>query len=338
MTQTLTVEGTGFALDGAPFDMWGIRLANALETDAVATKVVGQLDSYLAYGVNTFSVFLQGAATGSANAFDADGSFGCRTRRGECPETLRGRGDVEGLIAHNQVLDRLAVLIEAADKRKMVVNVGVFYQARIDQFTDDAAIVRATENTARWLESKGYRNVFLDLVNEYGHGGFRRKPICFGRASKCAPDGGEELIETFKTAAPEIPVSISGAGGEPVIFPSADLFLCHAPYAPAEIRAQMGRELPVVLNEWGHGSISKDSTDFAGLYTEEECAQWQQTIRTMRDGGGFVFYHSQWKQYFTARGDPHFELGPEGAQPQDPRGGTPSEHWYFDIVKRERNS
>ena len=53
MTQTLTVEGTGFALDGAPFDMWGIRLANALETDAVATKVVDQLDSYLAYGAPT---------------------------------------------------------------------------------------------------------------------------------------------------------------------------------------------------------------------------------------------------------------------------------------------
>ena len=87
MTRTLAVSGTVFTVDGPPFDMWGIRLVNALENDHVTSCMVGVLDDYTAHGVNTFSVFLQGGSTASANPFDADGTF---TRR--CPSRkLRSR-------------------------------------------------------------------------------------------------------------------------------------------------------------------------------------------------------------------------------------------------------
>ncbi len=336
MTHILTISGPGFALDGEPFDMWGIRLANVLENDAAAACLVRVLDDYVEHGINTFSVFLQGGSTGSANPFDADGSFTRRTRRKECSDTFKGHGDLQGVAERNHVLDRLAVLIEEADARKMVVNLGVFYQARVHQLAGEAALVRAVGETARWLTGKGYRNVFMDLVNEYGHGGFSQVPLCYGRAERYAPDGGEELICAFKAHAPESPVSISPLGPRPVVFPSADVALVHKPFPPEEVRAAAGRELPVVLNEWGFGVIGRRSDAVCGLYTSEDYALWKQTIQTVRSGRGFVFYHSQWKQHLTDHGGPHFELGPEDAQPRDPRGGEPSEHWYFDLVRRLR--
>ena len=336
MTRKLSVSGTGFSLNGQDFDMWGIRLANALENDAATSSLIRELDDYVEHGVNAFAVFLQGGSTGGANPFDADGSFTRRTRREECSDAFKGRGDLEGVARRSQVLDRLAALIEEADARGMVVNVGVFYQARVHQLADESALIRATELTARWLVGRNYGNVFADLVNEYGHGGFEGVPLCWGRSERYAPDGGEELIRAFKAAAPDIPASISGMGPKPVYFAGSDLVLVHEPFPPDEARKAAGREFPVVLNEWGHGAVGAGSNELAGLYTTEDAKKWEETVATMRAGGGFVYYHTTWKQHLTERGGPHFELGPEDAQPRDPRGGVPSDHWYFDIVRRER--
>lgn len=336
MTRVLKVDGAGFLLDGEPFDMWGIRLANALENDQVSRAVVGQLDEYLKYGVNTFSVFLQGGSTGSANPFDADGSFTRRTRREESSGAFRGRGDVEGLALRNTHMDRLAVLVEEADRRGMVVNVGVFYQARIRQLAGEEAIRRATANVAKWLVQKGYRNVFMDLVNEYGHGGFSGVGLCYGVSERYAADGGEALLKIFKEAGPEIPAGISALGERAGVFAGMDVALIHQPFDPGRVRRAAGRELPVVLNEWGHGAVGAGRDDENGLYTEEDVAKWASTVSAVRGGGGFVFYHAAWKQHLTEAGGPHFELGPPGAQSRTPRGGEPSDHWYFDLVQRIR--
>lgn len=336
MTRRLTIDGRGFLLDGEPFDMWGIRLANALESDPVTASLIRVLDDYAAYGVNTFAVFLQGGSTGSANPFDADGSFSRHTRRVECSDFFKGRGDVDGLCERNQVMDRLARLIEEADARGMVVNVGVFYQARINQLTDDAAVTEAARNVARWLAAKDYGNVFVDLVNEYGHPGFVRRPICYGRAERHATDGGEELLQAFRAILPRVPVSISPCGDVMLDFASADLALIHTPFPPEEVRVRMGRQVPVVLNEWGHTAIYGAADETIGRYTSEEAQMWRDTVEVVRQGGGYAFFHSPWKQHILEDGGPHFELGPPGAQPQDPRGGEPSEHWYFDLVRGRR--
>lgn len=336
MTHLLSINRTEFALDGSQFDMWGIRLANALENDTAAAAVISVLDDYLAHGINTLAVFLQGGSTGSANPFDANGRFTRNTRRNESSELFKGRGDLDGVAARNMHLDRLALLIEEADARAMVVNLGLFYQARIRQLGDEAAVILATEETSRWLLGKQYGNVFVDLVNEYGHPGFEGMPLCYGRAGQYAPDGGEELVAAFKRAAPDIPVSISALGPRPVAFGGADLVLIHEPFPPAEVRAQAGRDLPVVMNEWGFGEVGSGRDAMNGRYTQAEVAKWEETVRQVRGGGGFAFYHSQWKQHITEEGGPHFELGPAGAQPRDPRGGEPSDHWYFDLVQKWR--
>ncbi|MFO7958536.1 MAG: hypothetical protein R6X33_15715 [Candidatus Brocadiia bacterium] len=336
MTRTLRIEGTGFTLDDEPFDMWGIRLANALENDRISASLIDVLDDYVEYGVNTFSVFLQGGSTGAANPFDADGTFTSHTRRKECSGFFKGRADVEGLCERNQVMDRLARVIEEADGRAMVVNLGVFYQARINQLTNDAAIMEATRNVARWLATKDYRNICVDLVNEYGHPGFEERSLCYGRAERHATDAGDELLEAFKAIVPHIPASISPCGNVVLDFDAADFVLTHSPFPPDEVREQVGRDVPVVMNEWGHGEIFGGPDEPVGVYTPEDVEKWRRTVETVREGGGYAFYHSHWKQHLREDGGPHFEIGPSGAQPQEPRGGEPSEHWYFDMVRSMR--
>lgn len=336
MTKRLEIQGIGFTLDGRPFDMWGVRLANAVENDASAASAVRVLDAYVEHGVNTFSVFLMGGATGSANPYDADGSFSRRTRRAESSGMFKGRGDVPGLAERNAHLDRLAVLIEEANARGMVVNVGLFYQARIRQLADETALLRAAQSLGQWLSAKGYRNVFVDLVNEYGHEGFSGIPLCYGRSARYAPDGGEELLRAFKRAAPDVPASISPAGETPIPFPSQDLTLVHHLRSPKQVRWEINRRIPVVMNEWGYKVVGKTGHAWIGQYTIEDRRKWQEAIRCLRAEGAFVFYFSAWKQTLDEHGDAHPEPGLEGEQPRDSLGGAPSDHWWFDMVQAER--
>jgi hypothetical protein len=236
MMSELTTSGPNFLMDGKPFDMWGIRVANALENDHTALDLLLALDAYVEYGINSLSIFLQGGSTGQANPFDADGSFTRNTRRNECSDFFKQRADLDGLVHRNSHMDRLRVIIHEADKRGMAVGVGVFYQARIRQLAGEDAIRAATRNVAEWIKGMGYRNVFTDLVNEYGHEGFKGIGLCYGREERCTLDGGEELLGIFKEICPDVPSGISANGPVPGEFPSGDLVYIHHLHDPNEIR------------------------------------------------------------------------------------------------------
>jgi hypothetical protein len=64
---------------------------------------------------------------------------------------------------------RMGRIIEAADRRGMIVLVGCLYwstsKAKWDHWTQ-AEVNRAVANTVRWLKENNYRNVFVDVDNE----------------------------------------------------------------------------------------------------------------------------------------------------------------------------
>ena len=70
----LEVAGEAFVMGGRPFDLWGIRVASAAVSDAGCAALLASLDDYLAYGINTIAVFLQGSGGGSIRAFSEDGA------------------------------------------------------------------------------------------------------------------------------------------------------------------------------------------------------------------------------------------------------------------------
>src|SRR5690606_13771213 len=104
----LSIEGREFRLNDRPFDMWGIRVASASQSEDNMNKLLEALDDYKAYGVNTVNLYYQGSSGGAEDPFNADGTAidpGHRTR-----------------------MERI---IEECDRRGMVVVVGIFYQ-RVD--------------------------------------------------------------------------------------------------------------------------------------------------------------------------------------------------------------
>ncbi len=64
-------------------------------------------------------------------------------------------------------MNRAAQVIEAADERGQIVILTYFYQ-REDEFLNGADAVRAaTVNATDWLIERGYRNVIIEIANEY---------------------------------------------------------------------------------------------------------------------------------------------------------------------------
>ena len=95
-------------LGGERIDLWGLRSGNALMSDAVTERHVRNLDNMIAHGINCIGVYIQGTNGGwpdvnaGRNGYTIDGALK--------PEFAR----------------RLEWLIREADKRGMVVMVGLF--------------------------------------------------------------------------------------------------------------------------------------------------------------------------------------------------------------------
>jgi hypothetical protein len=64
-------------------------------------------------------------------------------------------------------LDRLARVIRAADERGMIVNLLYFYQGQDEIFESDRAIVNAARGITLWLVENNFRNVVIDIANEW---------------------------------------------------------------------------------------------------------------------------------------------------------------------------
>lgn len=153
--QKLTIEGQHFFMDQSPFDMWGIRVASATQSDSLTNHLLSVLDDYKSYHVNTIDIYLQGSSGGFSDPFSSDG------------KSLDQ--------AH---LARLKKIIESCADKSMAVVVGVFYQrvmADIDDtrnLIDSLAVVNAVKTVAK--ELKPYQNLIINIANEQNSSFYQR--------------------------------------------------------------------------------------------------------------------------------------------------------------------
>jgi nicotinamidase-related amidase len=66
--------------------------------------------------------------------------------------------------------ERLARVLAAADAAGMVVIVNFFYWRQLHHLNGDDAILRATQAAAAWLIQSGFRNILVDVMNEFRDG------------------------------------------------------------------------------------------------------------------------------------------------------------------------
>jgi ketosteroid isomerase-like protein len=197
LTREFSIQDDRPFLDGRQIEIWGLRCGNALMSQAVTERHVRNLDNMVAHGINCIGVYIQGSNGGHPD-----------------PEAGRNGYTPDGRLKP-EFARRLEYLVREADRRGMVVMVGLFSPRKDQEFQDEAAVERACEETAKILVRRNLKNVFCDIMHEYNHS--RIDMVIFRE-----PRGAEKkakLTAWFNQFAPDIEAGIcptfqSGTGDE----------------------------------------------------------------------------------------------------------------------------
>ena len=245
----LTLDGPRFRVNGqltysgqpAQGMLLNVRMANsvfedearpAFDPDRNTAEFLGRMDDYVSHGVLGFTVSLQGGYPGYEGARNS---------------AFLPDGSLDGTY-----LARVARVIERADALGAVVILSLFYQRQDQVLRDEQAIRTAIVKTVGWIAQRGYRNVILEIANEYGHSGFNHAVL--------RSDGGVAgLIRLAQDRLTSLPVGASTRGTArttPRVAAASDVILVHfnqlatsdIPSRVKALRAESPSK-PVVANE-----------------------------------------------------------------------------------------
>src|SRR5687768_8247041 len=174
---------------------------------------------------------------------------------------------------------RAARIINRADELGMIVILGFFYFGQDERFTDEAAVLRATDAATDWLLENGWRNVLVEVNNEcnvrYEH-------------AVLQPARVHELIERVKARARNGRRLLAGTsyGGGTVprenVVRASDFLLLHGNGVtdPERISAMVRetrqvagyRPMPILFNEDDHFDFERPLNNFSAAVRER--ASW----------------------------------------------------------------
>lgn len=256
------------------------------DPDRNTREFIEAMPEWRRHGLLAFTINLQGGSPEGYSrlqpwhnsAFEADGSL---------------RADYTA---------RLAKILNRADELGMAAIVGYFYFGQDERLTDEAAVLRATDEATRWLLRGGWRNVLVEINNEcnvrYDH-------------AILQPERVHELIDRVRqteTSGRRLSVSTSYGGGQiPLenVVRSSDFLLLHGNgVSKPERIAEMVRETravhgytpkPILFNEDDHFDFDKPENNFTAAVGER--ASWGYFDFRMKNEGLAEGYQSvpvQW--------------------------------------------
>jgi hypothetical protein len=290
-----SVKGKKILLNGKEFQSIGLRCPNALMSDETTNELIAHFDEYKSYGLNTISVFFMGSRYSNINGFNLDA-------------TLK-----------NEYAARMGKIIEACEKRDMVVLVGILYWGAQMRAKENAYykswnqenVNQAIRNTVLWLKNNKYKNVFIDPDNE-------------GMAQEGAGFNIAEMICEGKKANPEIVIAYNGKGYPP---PCADL--------PIHFGEKVN-SMPYIESEgtpgnyWGDYSKEQGLNKYinVGFYTEgKKAEQLKKTKQLLDEGHGYLFA-STWLQNIP----PNYNIGGNGSP------CNPGIKWWIDYINYRKSA
>jgi CubicO group peptidase (beta-lactamase class C family) len=202
----------------------------AFDSEANTDAFIAHVPDYIAHGVLAFTLNLQGGMPGYEGAvnsvFNPDGSL------------------------RSSNLKRVQRVIAACDRRGAVVILGCYYQRQDQVLKDDEAVRVGVVNVAQWIAASGFRNVVLEIANEFGHPGFDHRNLQ-------TDDGLVALMRLARQTAPGLLVSTSGLGDgtlHDAIAQASDFLLIHFNSTrlediPRRIASLKPYGKPIVCNE-----------------------------------------------------------------------------------------
>lgn len=235
-----TITYPGSACEGL---LMNVRMVNAtfedrndathpkgFSADANTDRFLAKLTDYRKHGILAITLCLQGGMPGYEGAINS--AF-----------------NREGALDANY-MQRVRRVISACDREGLVVILGCYYQRQSSILKDDDALRSGIVNVANWIHEQGFRNVVLEVINEFGHRKFAHQLL---RSAA----GTAELIQLARSAQPSLLVSASGYGHgrlAPDVLESCDFLLPHfnvieLEEIPSRIEALKPFGKPIVCNE-----------------------------------------------------------------------------------------
>ncbi len=175
-------------------------------------------------------------------------------------------------------LDRLAKILNEADRLGMVCILSLFYFGQDQTLQDEAAVIRALDNTIDWLGERGDRHVIIEVANECDHPKYVHDIL--------RPDRIHTLISRVKDRSQNtLYAGTSFCGGvlpSPQILQESDLIFIHGNgvHDPEKLRELIRkvrlsdhyRNQPVVINEDDHFNFQQAENNF--LAATDEKVSW----------------------------------------------------------------
>jgi hypothetical protein len=318
--QKLEINGELFLLDGKPFDMWGVRMASASQSEEYTRSLIKNLDDYKSVGINTISVFVQGSSGGYSDPFTENG------------KTI-----------DKKHLKRLKQIIKACSKKEMVVIVGIFYQRTVrDPEIGNLKSEEAIRNAVRTVtkELRPFKNIIINIANEQNSGYYKE----FEAFNFNDP---QNIISLCKVVKQTDPDRLVGGGGyhddsnvaigksefvDVLLFDtfSGDIEKEHdSGWHYNYFKAAGVPEKPIVNVEIFGGWTGQFTPQ--GVYPDEaKKIHWNEIEAAKKQPGLFVHFHSNtWFQGAGQDFENRFDLGGTGT-PNDP-----GVRWYFEKIREE---
>lgn len=287
-----SVHGAKTCLNGRPFLVKGLRCSNALLSDEAARELIDHLSLFASYGVNTIGVYFMGSRFGDVKGYREDGAL---------DPVYAGR---------------MGRIIEAADKRGMVILVGCLYwgnsKGKWESWTQKEANA-AVANTVAWLKENDYRNVFVDPDNE-------------GMAKRARKFDTRAMVRAGKAADPCCVIATNFRGEPPA---EADLGIHFAkrvagkPYIDSE--ATPGN---APGGYWGKYSKRDGYYNYINIAVYNDAMkadQKKQTVAHLSRGEGYMLA-STWLQCVPPHG-PNHRPGGDGSE------DDPGIQWWLEFLR-----
>lgn len=253
------VQGTFDDLNQETRGRWAYSDTGKWDADRNTREFLDAMPEWRKHGLLAFTLNMQG---GSPQGYSKDQPWN--------NSAIEPSGELR-----SDYLVRLKAILDRADELGMVPILGIFYFGQDERLADEAAVVKAVDNTVNWVLNRGYRNVLIEVNNEcnvrYDHAILK-------------PDRIHELIDRVKSTnkyGRRLLVGTSYGGGkvpEENVVSTSDFLLIHGNGVTEPDRiAQMVirtrqvpgyRPMPILFNEDDHFEFEKPKNNFTAAVGE----------------------------------------------------------------------
>jgi hypothetical protein len=231
---------------------WAYPDTKKWDADRNTREFIAAMPAWREHGLLSFTLNLQG---GSPQGYSKDQPWH--------NSAINNDGSLR-----KDYMDRLEKILDRADELGMVAILGIFYFGQDERLENEAAVIRAVDETVDWIFDRGYTHVLIEVNNEcnvrYDHAILQPKRVheLIERIQKRTRDGQRLLVST------------SYGGGkvcEENVVRTADFLLMHGngvsdPKRIAQMVAQVKKvpgykPMPILFNEDDHFNFDQPSNN-----------------------------------------------------------------------------